>query len=51
MGHRDIFWLVESHLRVYHLIARTEYGLMVQILPGLLTNMLVAIYCCEQHNE
>ena len=41
----------KRHLRVYHLIARSEYGLMVQILSGLITYLLLAIYCCEQHNE
>lgn len=48
-------WNIESffawwkqHLRVYHLIARSEHGLMVQILGGLITYILLAIYC---HNE
>jgi IS4 transposase len=41
----------KRHLRVYHLIARSEHGLMVQILAGLITYLLLAIYCYEQHNE
>ena len=41
----------KRHLRVYHLIARSEYGLMVQILSGLITYLLLAIYCREQHHE
>ncbi len=41
----------KRHLRVYHLIARSKYGLMVQILSGLITYLLLAIYCREQHNE
>ena len=41
----------KRHLRVYHLIARSEYGLMVQILSGLITYLLLSIYCREQHNE
>lgn len=41
----------KRHLRVYHLIARSRYGLMVQILSGLITYLLLAIYCREQHNE
>jgi hypothetical protein len=41
----------KRHLKVYHLIARSEYGLMVQILAGLITYLLLAIYCYEQHNE
>jgi hypothetical protein len=41
----------KRHLRVYHLIARSRYGLMVQILSGLITYLLLAIFCHEQHNE
>ncbi len=33
----------KRHLKVYHLIARSEYGLMVQILSGLITYLLLAI--------
>ncbi len=51
-------WTIENffkwwkeHLKVYHLIARSEYGLMVQILGGLITYLLMAIYCWEQFNE
>jgi len=41
----------KRHLRVYHLIARSEYGLMVQILGGLITYLLLAIFCYENHGE
>jgi len=41
----------KRHLKVYHLIARSEYGLMVQILSGLITYLLLAIYCQENYNE
>ena len=41
----------KRHLKVYHLIARSEHGLMVQILAGLITYLLLAIYCHEQYNE
>lgn len=51
-------WTIESffgwwkrHLKVYHLIARSPYGLMMQILSGLITYLLLAIYCQEQHGE
>jgi hypothetical protein len=51
-------WTIESffawwkrHLKVYHLIARSPYGLLVQILSGLITYLLLAIYCHEQHAE
>lgn len=41
----------KRHLNVYHLIARSQYGLTVQIMGGLITYLLLAIYCKEQHNE
>ncbi len=41
----------KRHLKVYHLIARSEYGLMVQILAGLITYLLLAIYCNNEHGE
>jgi hypothetical protein len=41
----------KRHLRVYHLIARSRYGLMVQILGGLITYLLLAIFCNEQYGE
>ena len=51
-------WDIESffawwkrHLKVYHLFARSKNGLMVQILSGLITYLLLAIYCHEQHRE
>jgi len=51
-------WTIENffkwwkeHLKVYHLIARSEYGLMAQILGGLITYLLMAIYCREQFDE
>lgn len=51
-------WTIESffkwwkkYLNVYHLIARSKYGLMVQILGGLISYLLMSIYCREQFNE
>jgi len=51
-------WDIESffawwkrHLKVYHLFARSKNGMMVQILSGLITYLLLAIYCHEEHNE
>ena len=41
----------KRHLKVYHLLARTEHGLMVQILSGLITYLLLAIYCRNQYGE
>jgi hypothetical protein len=41
----------KRHLKVYHLIARSKHGLMVQILAGLITYLLLAIYCHQNYNE
>jgi hypothetical protein len=41
----------KQHLNVYHLIARSAHGLMAQILGGLITYLLLAIYCHEEHRE
>lgn len=41
----------KRHLKVYHLFARSRNGLMVQILSGLITYLLLAIYCQKQHGE
>ncbi|MGR3302723.1 MAG: transposase, partial [Candidatus Scalindua sp.] len=41
----------KRHLKIYHLIARSPYGLMVQILAGLITYLLLAIYCHNNFNE
>jgi len=47
----EFFAWWKKHLKVYHLIARSEYGLMVQILSGLITYLLLSIYCYEQYKE
>lgn len=51
-------WQIENffawwkrHIGVYHLIARSKYGFMVQIISGLITYLLMAIYCREQYGE
>jgi len=41
----------KKHLRVYHLIARSHYGVMVQLLSGLITYLLMAAYCRKHYNE
>lgn len=41
----------KRHLKVYHLIARSEHGLITQILGGLITYLLLAIYCYEHYQE
>ncbi len=51
-------WEIESffawwkrHLSVYHILARSEYGMKIQIFAGLITYLLLAIYCHEQYGE
>ena len=51
-------WQIETffawwkrHLKVYHLISRSRHGVMIQMLAGLITYILLAIYCQEQHGE
>ena len=41
----------KRHLHVYHLIARTPYGVMVQMLAGLITYLLLVIYCHTEYRE
>jgi len=41
----------KQHLNVYHVIARSAHGLMAQVLGGLITYLLPATYCHEEHNE
>ena len=41
----------KRHLKVYHLIARSQYGLMVQMLAGLITYLLLAIYCHKHYRR
>ena len=41
----------KRHLKVYHLITRSKRGLMAQILGGLITYLLLAIYCHEHYKE
>ena len=41
----------KRHLKVYHLIARSKHGLMVQMFGGLITYILLAIYCYNEFGE
>ncbi len=50
MDDRVIFQWWKKHLKIYHLIARSKYGLLFQMLDGLITYLLMAIYCREQFN-
>jgi IS4 transposase len=41
----------KQHLKVYHLIARSEYGFMVQMIAGLISYLLLSIYCQKHYQE
>ena len=41
----------KQHLNVYHRLTRSAYGMMVQLLAGLITYLLLAIYCHDEFNE
>jgi len=41
----------KCHLEVYHIIAGSRYGLMVQMLAGLVTYIPHAIYCFSEFGE
>lgn len=41
----------KQHLNVYHRLARSPYGMMVQLLAGLITYLLLTIYCHDKFNE
>lgn len=41
----------KGHLNLYPILARSKYGLQVQILAGLITYLLLAIYCQNEYNE
>ena len=41
----------KRHLKVYHILLRTKQGLFIQLLAGLITYLLLAIYCQEQYGE
>ena len=38
-------------MAIYHILARSEYGLKVQVFAGLIAYLLLAIYCHRQHGE
>jgi IS4 transposase len=51
-------WDIESffawwkrHLKVYHLIARSKNGVMNQLLAGLITYLLISIYCQNHYKS
>jgi len=58
MGIYKLRWNIETffgwwkqHLNVYHRLTRSAYGMMVQLLAGLITYLLLAIYCHDVFDE
>ena len=41
----------KQHLNVYHRLARSSYGMMVQLLAGLITYLLLVLYCHDEFKE
>jgi len=38
-------------MRDYHHISRSQHGLMIQILAGLIAYLLLSLYCNKEFNE
>lgn len=41
----------KRHLKVYHLISRNRHGVFLQLLAGVLTYLLLVLYCHHQYGE
>jgi len=41
----------KRHMKIYHLIARSPYGLLMQILAGLITYLLLVIYFFRRYGK
>lgn len=41
----------KRHLKVYHLISRDRHGLLLQLLAGLITYLLLVLYCYQLYGE
>lgn len=41
----------KRHLNVYHLISRSSHGLLIQLLTGLITYLIIALYCFSQFHD
>ena len=41
----------KKHLKVYHLISRSPHGLLMQLLAGLITYLLLVIYCHRRYED
>lgn len=41
----------KRHLKVYHVISRNRHGVLLQLLAGVLTYLLLVLYCHQQYKE
>jgi len=41
----------KNHLKVYHLISRNPHGMLLQLLAGLITYLLLTLYCYQLYGE
>lgn len=41
----------KRHLKVYHLISRNRHGVLLQLLAGVLTYLLLVLYCHQHYGE
>ena len=47
----ELFAWWKRHLKVYHLISRDRHGMLLQLLAGLITYLLFALYCYQLYGE
>ena len=47
----ELFSWWKRHLKVYHLISRNRHGMLIQLLAGLITYLLLILYCYLLHGE
>lgn len=46
-----LFCWWKRHLKVYHLISRDRHGMLLQLLAGLITYLLLVLYCYQLYGE
>ena len=46
-----LFGWWKRHLKVYHLISRNRHGMLLQLLAGLITYLLLILYCYRLYGE
>ena len=47
----NLFAWWKQHLKVYHLISRGPHGMLLQLLAGLITYLLLVLYCYDLYGE